>query len=34
MNYLKVLKDYIDSMPFDEPIFIEDIKDYFHHIDH
>lgn len=29
MNYSKVLLNYIDDYPYDEPIFIEDIKTYF-----
>lgn len=28
MNYNNILIDYIDNYPFDEPIFIEDIKEY------
>ena len=29
MNYNDILIKYIDKYPYDEPIFIEDIKDYF-----
>ena len=29
MNYNEMLINYIDNCPYDEPIFIEDIKDYF-----
>ena len=29
MNYNDILIKYIDEYPYDEPIFIEDIKDYF-----
>ncbi len=29
MNYNDILIQYIDKCPYDEPIFIEDIKDYF-----
>lgn len=29
MNYNNILIEYIDKLPDDEPIFIEDIKDYF-----
>lgn len=29
MNYNEILMNYIDKYPYDEPIFIEDIKDYF-----
>ena len=29
MNYNEVLLNYIDKYPYDEPIFIEDIKKYF-----
>lgn len=29
MNYNNILVNYIDNCPFDEPIFIEEIKDYF-----
>ena len=29
MNYNDILIKYIDSCPYDEPIFIEEIKDYF-----
>ena len=28
MNYNTILMDYIDNCPFDEPILIEDIKQY------
>ena len=28
MNYNEVLLNYIDKYPYDEPIFIEDIKKY------
>ena len=29
MNYNNILIKYIDEYPYDEPIFIEEIKDYF-----
>lgn len=29
MNYNDILIKYIDKCPYDEPIFIEDIKNYF-----
>ena len=29
MNYNDILIKYIDKCPYDEPIFIEEIKDYF-----
>ena len=29
MNYNQVLTNYINLCPYDEPIFIEDIKEYF-----
>lgn len=29
MNYNDILVKYIDELPYDEPIFIEEIKDYF-----
>ena len=29
MNYNDILIKYIDECPYDEPIFIEDVKDYF-----
>lgn len=29
MNYNEILNNYIDKYPYDEPIFIEEIKDYF-----
>lgn len=29
MNYNDILIKYIDKYPYDEPIFIENIKDYF-----
>lgn len=29
MNYNEILIKYIDKCPYDEPIFIEDIKGYF-----
>ncbi len=29
MNYNEMIVDYIDDCPFDEPIFIEEIKEYF-----
>ena len=32
MNYNDILNNYIDSCPYDEPIFIEDIKKYFQNI--
>lgn len=34
MNYNKILINYIDEYPTDEPIFIEEIKDYFKNITH
>lgn len=33
MNYNEILVRYIDSYPYDEPIFIEDIKNYFQSIE-
>ena len=32
MNYNEMLVKYIDDYPYDEPIFIDDIKDYFKNI--
>lgn len=32
MNYNEVLSDYIDEYPYDDPIFIEEIKTYFKNI--
>lgn len=32
MNYNEILSDYIDEYPYDEPIFIEEIKTYFKNI--
>ena len=32
MNYNAILTEYIDKCPYDEPIFIEDIKKYFEDI--
>lgn len=34
MNYNDILLKYIDEYPYDEPIFIEEIKDYFQNIVH
>lgn len=34
MNYNELLAKYIDEFPYDEPMFIEDIKDYFKNIVH
>lgn len=34
MNYNEILNKYIDNYPYDEPIFIEDIKDYFREFVH